>query len=132
MAVNIGTRAGRHHGPNGSFEGCRVPYSGAVNALLIINPRSGRGGPAPAEIARRSSADVLGMAGGDGSLAAVAEVALERYAAFVCVPFGTRNHFARDLGLDRDDPLAALAAFESGREVRIDVGRANGRLFLNN
>ena len=31
---------------------------------------------------------------------------------FVCVPFGTRNHFARDLGLERDDPIAALAAFE--------------------
>src|SRR6266540_2413043 len=56
MAVNIGTRAGRHHGPNGSFEGCRVPYSGAVNALLIINPRSGRGGPAPEEIAAETKA----------------------------------------------------------------------------
>ncbi len=125
-----------------------------MNALLIINPRSGRGGPAPeeiaaetkayavdvrtlqpgedpAEIARRSSADVLGMAGGDGSLAAVAEVALERDAAFVCVPFGTRNHFARDLGLDRDDPLGSLRAF-AGAERRIDVGRADKRLFLNN
>jgi diacylglycerol kinase family enzyme len=47
------------------------------------------------------------------------------------VPFGTRNHFARDLGLDRDDPVGALSAF-GGRERRIDVGRASGRLFLNN
>jgi diacylglycerol kinase family enzyme len=47
------------------------------------------------------------------------------------VPFGTRNHFARDLGLDRDDPVAALAAFD-GTERRIDVGRVHGRLFLNN
>ncbi len=45
------------------------------------------------------------MAGGDGSLAPVADVALARDAAFVCIPFGTRNHFARDLGLDRDDPI---------------------------
>jgi diacylglycerol kinase family enzyme len=71
------------------------------------------------------------MAGGDGSLAPVAAVALERDVPFVCIPYGTRNHFARDLGLDRDDPLTALGAF-SGKERRIDVGRANGRLFLNN
>jgi len=125
-----------------------------LNGLLIANPRSGRGSPDveglvqeaerlglethllrpgddPAAIARESSAQVLGVAGGDGSLAPVAGVALERDLAFVCVPFGTRNHFARDLGLDRDDPVAALRAFE-GKERRVDVGRADGRLFLNN
>jgi diacylglycerol kinase family enzyme len=121
---------------------------------LIVNPRSGGDSPTadelvaeaealglathvlgpgddPAEIARRSSADVLGVAGGDGSLASVADVAIERAVGFVCVPFGTRNHFARDLGLDRDDPLAALRGF-TGSERRIDVGRADGRIFLNN
>jgi diacylglycerol kinase family enzyme len=154
MALNIGTVAGRHHGPNGSFGVRRVPYCEALNALLIVNPRSGHGetpteelvaaaealgvetrllgpGDDPGEIARSSSADTLGMAGGDGSLAPVAEVALEREAAFVCIPFGTRNHFARDVGLDRDDPLGALRAF-TGSERRIDIGRAGNRLFLNN
>ena len=72
------------------------------------------------------------MAGGDGSLALVAQVALERDAAFVCIPFGTRNHFARDLGLDRDDPIGALRAFSAETDRRIDVGRADERLFLNN
>jgi diacylglycerol kinase family enzyme len=71
------------------------------------------------------------MAGGDGSLAQVAQVALERGLPFVCVPYGTRNHFARDLGLDRNDPVAALEAF-TGRERRIDVGRVGGDVFLNN
>jgi diacylglycerol kinase family enzyme len=56
---------------------------------------------------------------------------MERDLPFVAVPFGTRNHFARDLGLDRDDPLGALAAF-GGEERRVDVGRAGDRLFLNN
>ena len=84
------------------------------------------------ELARGSGADVLGMAGGDGSLAAVAAVAIELDVPFVCIPFGTRNHFARDLGLDRDDPLAALAAFDDGQERRVDVGRVGDRLFLNN
>jgi diacylglycerol kinase family enzyme len=125
-----------------------------LKGLLIVNPRSGRGGPSadelvaeaerlgldthelregedPGDVARSSNADALGIAGGDGSLAAVAEVALERDLPFVCVPFGTRNHFARDLGLDRDDPIGALRAF-TGAERRIDVGRADDRLFLNN
>ena len=122
--------------------------------FLILNPRSGSDSPSAdelaeearsrgiqvhlfrdgedlEEIARTAEADALGMAGGDGSLAPVAAVAMERSLPFVCVPFGTRNHFARDLGLDRDDPIAALAAFE-GTERRVDVGRVNDRVFLNN
>lgn len=122
--------------------------------LLLINPQAGdaslspedlaaearrRGieahvlaqGESAAGVARTATVDALGIAGGDGSLAPVAEVALERGVPFVCIPFGTRNHFARDLGLDRDDPLAALRAFD-GAERRIDVGRADDRLFLNN
>ena len=58
-------------------------------------------------------------------------MAIERALPFVCVPFGTRNHFARDLGLDRDDPIAALDAFR-GTERRIDVGRIRDSVFLNN
>src|SRR5207253_2526906 len=75
----------------------------------------------------REAEGPIGAAGGDGSLGAIAEVALERGAPFVCVPFGTRNHFARDVGLDRNDPIGALAAFGSGHEQRIDVGRVAGR-----
>ena len=71
------------------------------------------------------------MAGGDGSLGTVASVALELDLPFVPIPFGTRNHFARDLGFDRDDPLASLSAF-SGSERRVDVGVVTGRVFLNN
>ena len=74
---------------------------------------------------------MLGIAGGDGSLGAVAQIAIERDVPFVVVPFGTRNHFARDLGLKRNDPVGALAAF-SGTERRIDVARVGDRVFLNN
>jgi diacylglycerol kinase family enzyme len=87
-----------------------------------------------AELADRAAEDgapVVGAAGGDGSLGAVAGVALERDRPFVVVPFGTRNHFARDLGLDPDNPLAALAALQ-GEERRVDVGAVDGRVFLNN
>jgi diacylglycerol kinase family enzyme len=121
---------------------------------LIVNPRSGDGSSAdeliaearrlgidvhilspgddPGDLAQKADAEILGMAGGDGSLAPVAAVCLERGIPFVCVPLGTRNHFARDLGLDPSDPVGVLAAFTGGVERRVDVGRANGRLFLNN
>lgn len=85
-----------------------------------------------ADLARAAEAPALGVAGGDGSLRAVAAVALERDLPFVCVPFGTRNHFARDVGLDRDNPFAALGAFSGGEERRIDVGVVGEDIFLNN
>lgn len=123
-------------------------------SFLLVNPRSGDARPSAEElvaaarrrgidthvleegddasaIAANGDATALGMAGGDGSLAAIAAVAIERDVPFVCIPFGTRNHFARDLGLDRDDPIGALAAFD-GAERRIDVGYAAERPFLNN
>ena len=123
--------------------------------VLFVNPGSGKGGPTVeeltsaaraldvrvhvleegddlAELARQVDEEVLGMAGGDGSLGAVAQVAIERDLPFVCIPWGTRNHFALDVGLDADDPLAALAAFREGVERRIDVGRVAEQVFLNN
>jgi diacylglycerol kinase family enzyme len=77
-------------------------------------------------------ADALGMAGGDGSLGLVATAALRHGLPFICVPSGTRNHFAADVGIPRHDAIAALDAFSDGVERSIDVGDVNGRLFLNN
>ena len=88
-------------------------------------------GDDPVELARAADADAIGIAGGDGSLAPVAQVALERGVPFVCVPLGTRNHFARDAGVDRGDPIGSLAAFR-GEERTVDVGVVNDRVFLNN
>jgi diacylglycerol kinase family enzyme len=124
---------------------------------LLVNPRSGDGtaarvglvdgarvrgisvhelvpGDDPAMLARdavTAGADAVGVAGGDGSLGLIAAVAVELDVPFVCVPAGTRNHFAHDLGLDRADPLAALDAF-TGPERRVDVGLVGERMFLNN
>jgi diacylglycerol kinase family enzyme len=72
------------------------------------------------------------MAGGDGSQALVATVAAQHGVAHVCIPAGTRNHFALDLGLDRDDVVGALDAFTDGVERRIDLARVNDRVFVNN
>jgi diacylglycerol kinase family enzyme len=151
----IGRRSAGAHEPNGLTFGALGPIRWrGLQAFLLINPNSGKAGPSAEELAetarergietrilrdgddaaalaREADADTVGMAGGDGSLAPVAEAALDGGVPFVAVPFGTRNHFARDLGLDRNDPFAALAAF-GGAERRIDVARADGRLFLNN
>ena len=127
-------------------------------AVLFVNPMSGGGSATRAGVAERArerridvivldahqdlqklvlravaeGADALGAAGGDGSLAVVAAVAQVHGLAFVCVPAGTRNHFALDLGVDRHDLIGALDAFTDGVERSIDVGEVNGRLFLNN
>jgi diacylglycerol kinase family enzyme len=85
-----------------------------------------------AEQAVADGADVIGMAGGDGSQALVADVARQHDVGFVCVPAGTRNHFALDLGLDRDDVVAALDAYDTAAEWRVDLALLGERVFVNN
>lgn len=129
-----------------------------MTPTLLVNPRSGGGKAVNAGIVERArergidvvlvdthvsleslvedalarGAEVLGMAGGDGSLAVVAAAALAHDLPFVCIPAGTRNHFALDLGIARDDPIGALDAFANGVERLVDVAEVNGRVFLNN
>jgi diacylglycerol kinase family enzyme len=126
--------------------------------VLLVNPASGGGKASRAALADHArergigvivlgpdrslsslvdeavegGADALGIAGGDGSLAIVAAAARAHGLPFVCVPAGTRNHFALDLGVDRHDLVGALDAFTDGVERLIDVGSVNDRLFLNN
>ena len=77
-------------------------------------------------------ADGLAMAGGDGSQAIVATVAAEKGLPYACIPAGTRNHFALDLGVDREDVVGALDAFVEGGERTVDLAEVNGRVFVNN
>jgi len=123
-------------------------------ATLILNPWSGGGkyqpairvaaercgwvirevgpGADPGGLAASSDTDVLVVAGGDGTVSAVAAVAVERDLPLVVLPCGTLNHFAADAGLDCTDPLTGVAAVENGTELRVDVGSVNGRVFINN
>jgi diacylglycerol kinase family enzyme len=126
--------------------------------FLFFNPRSGEGkalqlhladearrrGIRPIELrpaldlrslvedAIAAGADAVAMAGGDGSQAIVAEVAAEHGIPYACIPAGTRNHFALDLGVDRNDVVGALDAFVDGGERRVDLAEVNGRVFVNN
>ncbi len=77
-------------------------------------------------------ADALAAAGGDGTQAIIATIAAELDLPFACIPAGTRNHFALDLGVDRNDVVGALDAFVSGGERRVDLAEVNGRIFVNN
>ena len=97
---------------------------------MVLVPGQNLGALAEAAVA--DGADALGMAGGDGSLAVVAAAAAAHELPFVCIPAGTRNHFALDVGVDRNDVPGALDAFSDGVERRIDMAQVNGRVFLNN
>ena len=127
-------------------------------AVLFYNPKSGGGkterfevageararGIQPVELhlgddlatlvrdAIANGADAIGVGGGHGTQAIVAAIAAERGLPYVCVPAGTRNHFALDLGVDRDDVVGALDAFTKGREGMVDLAEVNGRVFVNN
>jgi diacylglycerol kinase family enzyme len=101
-------------------------------AIAVKVLRPGQLLAALVEEAVADGADALGIAGGDGSLAVVATAAHEHDIPFVCIPAGTRNHFALDLGIDRRDLIGSLDAFTYGVERQIDVGQINKRLFLNN
>ena len=150
----VGSDVGRIRGGEVSLR----PAGPAERAVLLMNPKSGGGkvekfdvveecrkrGVEPIVLhpdddwrqktidAVEAGATVLGAAGGDGTQALVATVAVEHGLPFVCIPAGTRNHFALDLGVDRDDVVGSLDAFVDGVEQRVDLGIVADRVFVNN
>jgi diacylglycerol kinase family enzyme len=126
--------------------------------VVVINPRSGNGRAARVGLAAAArdrgidvlelrpgddlaavvrsaverGADAVGMAGGDGSQGVVAAVAADAGLPYACIPAGTRNHFAVDLGVDRSDVVGALDALVDGGERVVDLAEVNGRVFVNN
>jgi diacylglycerol kinase family enzyme len=136
------------------------PVPPARHPFLIMNPKSGGGKVARSDLKRKAEglgaevfvlsgpesvdvaavaedavaggADLLGVAGGDGTQALVAAVAARHDIPFVVITAGTRNHFALDLGLDRDDPATCLDALSDGVELRVDLGMIGDRTFVNN
>ncbi len=137
-----------------------VPAARPQRPFLIMNPRSGGGkvtkfglqdkaqalgatvalleGPGTVDVAALArqavadGADLLGVAGGDGTQALVAGIAAEHGLPFLVISAGTRNHFALDLGLDREDPATCLNALTDGEELRVDLGIIGDRTFVNN
>jgi diacylglycerol kinase family enzyme len=116
----------------GKAERFSLPSEARARGIEPIELRAGTDLEALARDAVAGGADALAMAGGDGSQAVVAAVAAEHGLPYACVPAGTRNHFALDLGVDRDDVVGALDAFVEGGERRVDLAEVNGRVFVNN
>ena len=136
------------------------PAARPLRPFLIMNPRLGGGkvtkfglqekaqalgaevalleGPGIVDIAALArkaiahGADLLGVAGGDGTQALVAGIAAEHGLPFLVISAGTRNHFALDLGLDREDPATCLDALTDGQELLVDLGIIGDRTFVNN
>jgi len=132
----------------------------ALHPFVVMNPRSGGGkvvrfdlankaralgaevvlleGPGHVDVAALvrdavdRGADLLGVAGGDGTQALVAGIAADHDVPLLVISAGTRNHFALDLGLDREDPATCLQALTDGEEVRVDLGYIGDRPFVNN
>jgi diacylglycerol kinase family enzyme len=137
-----------------------VPAARPRRPFVIMNPRSGGGkvtkfglknkaealgaqvalleGPGIVDVAALArqavadGADLLGVAGGDGTQALVAGIAAEHHLPFLVISAGTRNHFALDLGLDREDPATCLDALTEGEELQVDLGIIADRTFVNN
>jgi hypothetical protein len=135
-----------------------VPVSRPTRPVVIWNPRSGDGKAARANLEQEArsrgitpvelrpgddlqalalraiddGADALAMAGGDGSQAIVAAIAAAHDLPFAIIPAGTRNHLARDVGVDREEVVEALDALVDGGERRVDMADVNGRVFVNN
>jgi diacylglycerol kinase family enzyme len=137
-----------------------TPARPAKQPYIVMNPRSGGGkvvrfdlknkaealgarvtlldGPGYVDVAGlvreavADGADLLGVAGGDGTQALVAGICAEHDIPLLVISAGTRNHFALDLGLDRDDPATCLEALTDGEEVRVDLGMIADRPFVNN
>jgi diacylglycerol kinase family enzyme/membrane-associated phospholipid phosphatase len=123
--------------------------------VVAVNPRSGPDGYDPAEdirrllpraevrettpeagiaelleeAARSGRARALGVAGGDGSVAAAAAVAVGHGLPLAVLPAGTLNHFARDVGVHTVEHAAEAVA--AGLAVEVDVAEVNGTPFLN-
>jgi diacylglycerol kinase family enzyme len=146
-------------GSGGPAEPVEVETEPPRRPFLIMNPRSGGGKVGKFRLAERArslgaevallegqavdvaslarqavadGADLLGVAGGDGTQALVAGIAAEHGIPFMVISAGTRNHFALDLGLDREDPSTCLSALTDGVEVTIDLGLIGDRTFVNN
>ena len=158
LAAGMGRIALRTDGPRTGTQA--IPADRPQHPFLIMNPRSGGGkvtkfrlqdkaealgaevalleGPGTVDVAALArqavadGADLLGVAGGDGTQALVAGIAAEHGLPFLVISAGTRNHFALDLGLDRDDPATCLDALTDGEELDVDLGVIGDRTFVNN
>ncbi len=79
----------------------------------------------------QQGAQVVVAGGGDGTVSAVAAVLVGSGVTLGVLPMGTLNHFAKDLGIPLEQ-AEAIAVIAGNRQVDVDAGEVNGRIFVNN
>jgi len=129
MSVIINERSGAARNPD---VGVQVQSLFGKHGLSVRLERVRDPADLPARARQAASrGDVIVAAGGDGTVSAVAGVAVETRATIGVLPMGTLNHFAKDLGLPTDLEQA-VATIAAGHTRDVDVGEVNGRVFVNN
>lgn len=95
--------------------------------LIVLEPNADLTGLA--ETAVRKGAKALGVCGGDGTVVAIAEVAMKHDLPLAVFPGGTFNHFAKDIRVP--DVASAIDAVQGGLATKVDVATLNDKIFLN-
>jgi diacylglycerol kinase family enzyme len=97
----------------------------------VREPADPRGIASAARVALDARPEAVVAGGGDGTVSAVAAALAGSSTPLGVLPLGTLNHFAKDAGipLDHQKAVQTIAARHS---KRVDVGRVNDRIFINN
>ena len=82
------------------------------------------------KVAVERGVEFVAVAGGDGTIRGAVQGLTGTGIPLLPIPAGTRNHFAREVGIE-DIPMAGRVASE-GTVIHVDVGEVNGQRFINN
>ena len=128
VIVNSGSGSGHEEGIEQTLADA---FKAAGVEARISMARTGAEVNTLAERAARGDADVVVAAGGDGTISSVAAVIINTSKSLGVLPFGTMNHFAKDLRIPLD-LAGAVATIAAGHQTQVDVGEVNGHVFINN
>jgi YegS/Rv2252/BmrU family lipid kinase len=130
IIVIVNSRSGPGH-ENGIAERLTNAFAAGGAEVQISLASNGAEVSRLAQAAAKSDADVVVAGGGDGTVNSIAAAIIETDKALGVLPFGTMNHFAKDLLI----PLELEGAVETilhGKVTQIDIGAVNDHIFINN
>ena len=130
VPVILNCRAGAGHSTP-EVDKLRQAFEQAGLEAQVVMCGQGEGLQDSVRKALAARPEVLAAAGGDGTISAVAALVRGTGTALGVMPFGTLNHFAKDLGIPLE-PVEAARVIAGGRRKAVDLGEVNGRIFINN
>lgn len=123
------------NGKAGNLSGLADPAAALQAALheagfkLVTEPNAELTLDAQWVQALESAAEVVFVAGGDGTLRDAASRLMGAGRLFAPLPGGTMNRVCQRLGLPAD-PVAAARSYRPGKRTAFDIATANGEVFL--